>query len=87
MNKVKVIKIAVPACICAVALIILAAVLMNGKDSKTWKDYYDLGMQYLKEENYEEAAKRLREHLQESLQELDKYRKNPMNIISNLIKD
>lgn len=55
MNKVKVIKIAVPACICAVALIILAAVLMNGKDSKTWKDYYDLGMQYLKEENYEEA--------------------------------
>ena len=41
----------------------------------------------IKEENYEEAAKRLREHLQESLQELDKYRKNPMNIISNLIKD
>ncbi len=55
MNKMKAMKIAVPACICAVVLIILAAVLMNGKDSKTWKDYYDLGMQYLKEENYEEA--------------------------------
>ena len=55
MNKMKAMKIAVPACICAVVLIILAAVLMNGKDSKTWKDYYVLGMQYLKEENYEEA--------------------------------
>ena len=62
------------------------AVQIPGRMKHTVAEHTEI-YRAIKEENYEEAAKRLREHLQESLQELDKYRKNPMNIISNLIKD
>ncbi len=55
MSKAKMLKIAIPAGICVIALIILAVVLTSGNDSRTWRDYYDLGMQYLEEGNYEEA--------------------------------
>ena len=55
INIKRIMKIAIPVCICAAVLIVLAAVLFAGNDSKTSREYYDLGMQYLEEGNYQEA--------------------------------
>lgn len=43
--------------------------------------------QAIKDGKYEDAVDKLHNHLNESLQELDKSRMNPMSIISNLIKE
>lgn len=41
--------------ICAVAAVALILATGLGRESKTWQEYYDLGMQYINEGKYEEA--------------------------------
>ena len=56
MTKSKTLKIAIPVIICVVAAVILLFFIPGfGLNSRSWEEYYELGMQYLEEENYEEA--------------------------------
>ena len=56
MNKSKTLKIAVPVIICVIAAVIFLFFIPGfGLNSRSWEEYYELGMQYLEEENYEEA--------------------------------
>lgn len=62
------------------------AVQIPGRMEYTIQEHYDI-YTAIKEEKYDIAADKLNIHLVKSVEELDKSRKNPMNIISNLIKD
>lgn len=62
------------------------AVQLPGRMRHTIHEHTEI-YQAIKEEKYEDAVLKLQNHLNESLQELDHSRKNPMSIISNLIKE
>lgn len=62
------------------------AVQLPGRMEYTIQEHRDIYMA-IREEQYDIAADRLELHLVKSLEELDKNRKNPMSIISNLIKE
>lgn len=62
------------------------AVQIPGRMEYTIQEHHDI-YTAIKEERYDDAADRLKIHLVKSVEELDKNRKNPMSIISNLIKD
>ena len=56
MNNGKILKIAIPVGICVIAICILLFFIPGfGMNKKSWEEYYDLGMQYLQESDYEEA--------------------------------
>lgn len=62
------------------------AVQIPGRMEYTVQEHHDIYMA-IKEEQYDIAADKLKVHLVKSVEELDRNRKNPMSIISNLIKD
>ena len=62
------------------------AVQLPGRMEHTIQEHTEI-YRAIKEEKYEEAVYKLREHLNESMKELDKSRQNPMSIISSLIKE
>ena len=62
------------------------AVQLPGRMIHTIREHTEI-YQAIKDGKYEDAVDKLHNHLNESLQELDKSRKNPMSIISNLIKE
>ena len=62
------------------------AVQLPGRMIHTIREHTQI-YQAIKDGKYEDAVDKLHNHLNESLQELDKSRKNPMSIISNLIKE
>lgn len=62
------------------------AVQIPGRMEYTVKEHHDIYMA-IRNEEYELAVEKLKLHLVTSLEELDKNRKNPMSIISNLIKE
>lgn len=62
------------------------AVQIPGRMEYTVKEHHDIYTAIRKEE-YELAVEKLKLHLVTSLEELDRNRKNPMSIISNLIKE
>ena len=56
MVRNKTVKIAIPVIICVIAAVILLFFIPGfGLNSRSWEEYYELGMKYLEEENYEEA--------------------------------
>lgn len=62
------------------------AVQLPGRMKHTIQEHTEI-YKAIKKENYEDAVNKLKEHLTESLEELDRSRNNPMSIISNLIKE
>ena len=62
------------------------AVQLPKRMEYTIQEHYDIYMA-IREGQYDLAADKLKVHLVKSLEELDKSRKNPMSIISNLIKE
>ena len=62
------------------------AVQLPGRMIHTIREHTEI-YQAIKDGKYEDAVDKLHNHLNESLQELDKSRMNPMSIISNLIKE